>query len=290
MMSGIAISLMANFGPLMNTHDIDGEAAVQIVRQFAHTAGFGGNLQVTGLSQIDGERWRIGKGMFENVEITLQDKRVIRSFVSSKGVIHLFQLIQPGHESLQSNDPLPKGKDVVGMARRVLAAAHPTGNYTLRPFGQGLWGPFRSVFFDMTVAGHPFFNLNPTYAYNINLDGRSGQVNWFSRPPEIPRVTATEPKIPSNSALALLEHWARTHYIHGMGVTSMFAPTSPWHPTTTAELGYFKFQKEPKARLVWEAHVWTHIRNSPSTEGGLLRMYVDAVTGELISPDDPGIG
>lgn len=286
-MIGIALGLIVFYG---DHREIDGEDAVNIATRFARSMGFHERLDIASLNQADSKQWRIGSGKLEQVQLVLPDGRFMQIFVSMKGEIELFQLIQaPGH-TLQSNQTLPPGTDVSAMARRLLKFAHPTGEYELRPFDKGAWGPFRSAFFDVTIEAHRFFNLNPTYAYNINFDGRNGQVNWFSRPPSIPPVAATKPVISSAKAVALLEHWARTHYLRQRGNSSMFAPDSPWNPTTVAELGYYKFEHESKARLVYRGQVWTHIKGLPSTESGWIRMYADAITGELIAPDDPGIG
>ena len=91
--------------------------------------------------------------------------------------------------------------------------------------------------------------------------------------------------------MALLEHWGKTHYKTVGGTGYLYGPSWRYTPSLVPELGYYKFKNEDKARLVWLAHMWMQFdKRVPATEAGTLRMLCDAVTGELVWPDDPGMG
>ncbi len=310
-MVGFAIYLSLSMGGSPALQEIDGEDAVQIVQKFAREVGIRGKLDLSSLSKIDGERWRFGSGKYFAIGFSISDHRSLNSYVAPTGEIQLFQVVSPPPTQVNSGvsrsvrgsrNAQPsaatwiranvnlKDSRIIPMAKRFLMAAHPTGAYEFRPLPTGQSGSDVMCYFDVTVNGHKFFNLNPTYGYRVDLNVDRGELTYFSRPSVTPSVVASEPKISSAKAASMLRHWAKTHYIHGMGVASMYGPQGNWRPSEVVELGYFKFEKERKARLVYQAHVWTHFMNNPSTEAGIIRMYVDAVTGELIAPDDPGMG
>jgi len=288
-MIGIAVTLIACLGTSPKSQGIDGEDAVRIARQFAQKAGIRAKLALTHVSEVDGKPWGFGPGKYKVVGFAYPDKRWAQAYVSLKGEIYLFQVVDPDPSNrLQSVNLHYPNLDAIAM--RLLKAGHPTETCALRPWPTGQSGTSVMAYFDITVAGKKFFNLNPTYGYRVDFYPPTAELTYFSRPGQIPAVVATVPKVPEAKAMAVLEHWARTHYRTGRGYPTMFAPGSPWNPTVSPELGYYKFKSEPEARLVWEAHVWTHIKQAPSMESGCLRMFVDAVTGELIEPDDPGMG
>src|SRR2546421_194108 len=55
--------------------------------------------------------------------------------------------------------------------------------------------------------------------------------------------------------------------------------------TPTADLGYWKYRDEARARLVWRVVRHTKI-NGRKYGLGAFRMSVDALTGELLETDD----
>ncbi len=270
----------------------DGQDAVEAARTFARRVGYKGKLNLsslTALSESDSERWGFGRRKSQQVTFTLSKGSWMTIYLNPNNEVQLFQVVNPALQQSRGLQPTTQ-KSAGDMAKALIKVIGAKGDFQMRTIQVGQSDPFAMVYFDMLVANHKFFNLNPTYGYRLDFNTKTGEATYFSRPPRIPPVTAKQPQISSAKAMSLLEHWAKTHYKSGGGVAYLYGPTWRGKPHLQPELGYFKFANESKARLVWQAHVWMQFNpGTPTMESGLLRMYADAVTGELIAPDDNGI-
>lgn len=277
-------------GGALPPEDIDGQSAIEIVTSFAHRVGYHGKLGLNSVGPVDGKRWGFGSGEYQAVGLALPDKRWLNGYVSPSGRIQLFQVSQPEVGQSRGTQRTTKPA-IIQMAKKLIQATGASGNFQMRAVQLGQTDPYAMVYFDIVVGGHKFLNLNPTYAYRLDFNANTGEVSYFSRPPAIPEVVATKPSVSAAKAMALLDRWGKTHYQSGRGSVYLYGPSWHYTPTLVPEIGYYKFAKEEKARLVWEAHIWTHfVKSEPLRESGELRVYVDAVTGQLIETDDQLMG
>ncbi len=133
--------------------------------------------------------------------------------------------------------------------------------------------------------GHPFFNLNPSYAHSISINQKTGAVEWFGASPTLPPVNVWIPLVDGSVAVRKLQAWG-----HELALKRHTpAIFDPINKTYVPEVGYWLFKNQSTARLVWRATEYTTMHGNPYGLGA-LRMFVDAVTGELLTPDDPGWG
>ncbi len=142
-------------------------------------------------------------------------------------------------------------------------------------------GPTGGVFY-RTLHGLTFFNMNPTYGHRLVFDPRTGAINYFLPSPPLPPVNGWSPEISGPIALEKIRLWAeqRAQALHkGLNTEGK----------RVAELGYWKFNGEEHARLVWRSASYS-VLNGAMYGGGAYRILVDALTGEVKESDDPAIG
>jgi len=145
-------------------------------------------------------------------------------------------------------------------------------------------GPYQATFY-RTVHERPFFNLNPTYGHWLWLEPKDGSLRYFLACPPLPPVNASQPTIDGKAAVAKIEAWAHEQARRKGRSLPQFPSDSDPEP----QLGYWKLASEAKARLVWRAARYTRIQGLPYGLGS-PRMFVDALSGQLVAPDDPLMG
>lgn len=72
------------------------------------------------------------------------------------------------------------------------------------------------------------------------------------------------------------------------GSVRVLQPDWPQRMELRYKLGYFKFEGNPIARLVWEARL-VSTENGPGLDCGCLNKVVDAITGDLLEVGSAGI-
>ena len=278
-------------GGAVTSGPISSGSATKIVQTAASRLGLGRNLEVQSSMLIHGTIYGTGPESYYNVALKLPGSRWISAQVSTSGRIEVFQVAPRESHSYSSNAMVAPKPETTRLAQKLVALMGARGPYKARNYTVGTAEPSAMVWFDCVLNGHTFFNLNPTYAYRVDFDRITGELNNFFSPPPLPPTNARIPKMQSEEAGKKLEHWGKTHYRTGGGATYLYGPS--WHEiiTLVPELGYYKFKSEPFARLVWQGALWTQMNAKfPKTESGKIRVFLDATTGELITPDDPGMG
>ena len=132
-----------------------------------------------------------------------------------------------------------------------------------------------------TLHNRIFFNLNPTYALTVQIDRDSEALEYFLPSAPLPEVNARTAVVTSGDAVAKISAWAREHEKSRPTVQSPFSGPETVQP----ELGYYKRKGQPAARLVWRGQ---RVRNlgGRTIRVGAPEIFVDALTGDLIAPDD----
>ncbi len=208
------------------------------------------------------------------------------------------------------------GLDVVLDARtgRVLHIVHPRLPYRLKPYPVSrITSPtpahqrralaiLRAVGYDADVKLSPqvgdggyhfgyhfyktahnlmFFNSNPTYAHTVHVNKATKALEYFMPSAEVPKVSAWKPDVQPGVARARIAQWAKTHERQPKIDMTPFGFSEEIKP----ELGYYKLKTEAQARLVWRG---VKYRKSPArvTSGDAIDVFVDALSGALIEPDD----
>ncbi len=179
---------------------------------------------------------------------------------------------------------LPATSKTSGRAHTLLHQLGYDKDVVMDPIG-GVQNGVYSAVFRRTVHGLTFFNLNPTYAHSLWFEPESGAINHFSPSQPLPEVSDWKPKISAKQALAKITAWAaeRAKIKHRQDAID------PTFGQPMAELGYWNITGEKTARLVWRGQrvYVTYGRILPM---GAYTVFVDALTGELIVPNDPGMG
>ncbi len=269
---------------------ISSAAASRIVQAAAGRVGLGRNLPVHSARKLAGNHFGLGMEDYQYVTLTLPNNRWVSAQVSLDGRITVFQVSPQTSYSAPKNTFVMSEEVTEKLASKLVVEMGARGSYKARKFTVSSADPEAMVYFDSVLNGHTFFNLNPTYGYRIDFNRQTGEVLNYFAPPPIPPVKERVPKIKANEAVKRFEHWGKTHYRTGGGATYLYGPS--WHEiiTLVPELGYYKFKNESYARLVWQGALWTQMNAQfPKTESGKIRVLLDAITGELIPPDDPGI-
>jgi len=255
--------------------DLDGQAAVERAEKLLHNIGVKDSLTLTGLGNKDWSTkepsWLVSFSMPHggaSVGLNARSGRVNRLSVNHD------RSVRPQGNSAPTVEE-------TWFIHRILSAL---GYGKDIDFGSDVgfsgWGPFHAL-----VHGRPFFNLNPTYGPTLSAyDPALPSITFYASPP-LPPVNAWQPKIQGVVAVEKIRTWA-----HARAKARGLSPAiDPSVGDLTAELGYWKVANQPQARLVWRATKYSAIEGRRYGLGA-LRMFVDAVTGELLEPDDPAWG
>ena len=240
---------------------------------------------------IDSQRWGFKAPKVYLVVYTMANKRFVQAMMLPDGRLLQFQVIPyPEGQSGQGAKGIMSTIEVVRRADSLVSRFGAQGTYVRNSeFGVGQ-GQLVNVTYRCLLHGLPFFNLNPTYGYRVSFNRVTGAVIDYFAPPDFPPVNADKAKVSSAQAVKLLEHWAKTHYRSGGGAAYLYGPDWKVKIELRPELGYYKFAKEPKARLAWYAHMWVKFNgSSQASDSGYLRMLVDAQTAEMKLVDDAGM-
>lgn len=250
---------------------IDGEQAMAIARRFLRDAG---HSQPYALNHLDEDRNRANRGGWRiGLESGPQFATVV---LNRQGVVTFMSF---GH--LQTR-PRPQTRDqAMALTTALGRKVAPGFQFRTGLVGNGA-NEQTMVDLDALVAGRPLFNLNPHYGLRVQC--RGGQIVWYERVLNLPKPNATRARIPAEQALGLLRAYALKSTQDG--IARLLKPDWPERNRLEAELGFYKFKDQPTARLVWRGNVFS----APQRRLGALRLYVDALTGKAIPPDDPSMG
>lgn len=250
---------------------IDGEQAASIARRFLRDAGHSQPYGLSHLGQDSGPEnrggWRVGLESGPNfATVTLDRKGTVTymSFGQGRG------------------KPKPQTRDqAIAIANAFGRKVAPTYQFQVGNVGNGP-NEQTLVDLDVLVTRRSFFNINPHYGLRVQC--RGGQIVWYQRVLDLPKPNATQARISASQALVSLRAYAQKATQDG--IARLLKPDWPQKNLVEPELGFYKFQGEATARLVWRANVLSDRRHRL----GSLRIYVDALTGKTIPPDDPAMG
>jgi hypothetical protein len=252
---------------------MDGEAAVEKSGKLLHEMGVTGPITLTKLlvppTGAPDKNWRLSfDTRFGEADVQLD---------SETGKVARFRILIPAQEA-RYNKP-PTSRETAFRARALRLLGYPDGPNTGSNIGFPERGPVHVL-----VHGHPFFNLNPTYAASLAVDPESGLAFEFYGSPPAPPVNASTQLIAAAAALERLRRWGHADALK-KGLPKAVDPSEG----VVAELGYWKFKDEPTARLVWRASKYSTVEGHRYGLGS-LRMFVDALNGQMLKPDDAAWG
>lgn len=251
------------------------EQAVQIARETLGKLGVRYPLHLQGLQTLKGNDWSISFSVTANGGY----------FIDIDSETGTTKQISATLQMLPSQIADPRNSASEKLAYKLLRTLVPEGPVAPPAIG---WGQGADAIFLSLEKGRPFFNLNPTYGYSIGYWPEKGMLLHFTTCPELPPVNAMSPRVSAAAAGKKLEAYGRSH-IADDGVAKSLYDSQFGSGRLQPQLGYYKFKDEDKARLVWQGMALQRA-GKKEWEGGAMRMYVDAVTGEMIAPDDPGMG
>ena len=263
---------------------------------------FAGSPNLDGEAAVEKAQWLLAKlGVSEPTRLeSLQDHHYVTKnkcwamgLSLPHGKVTVVLDARTGQALFIQTEPMPAVSSANRIStpeqtRRANALLHTLGydrDVKLGPFhAADAHGPTCALFY-RTAHGLPFFNLNPTYGHQLWFDPGTGAINYLLPSPTLPEVNAWRPNISATAAVAKISAWAgdrvrRKH--HDFRVAETQGPLTP-------ELGYWKFEKQTTARLVWRATPYVTNRGKV-IEMGAYRVFVDALTGEVVEPDDPLMG
>ena len=254
---------------------LDGEAAVGQAQRLLHTLGIRENLSLLALNHrfylAQAPCWYVGLESKRGLIVVVLDARTGRAlFIQARP--------DPGIDRRAGDPPTFES------TRRLKEMLHRLGydkDVILKPRAGYANGPAGGIFY-RTLHDLPFFNVNPTYGHRLVVDPATGAVNYFLPSPPLPGVNAWEPIVSGPDALAKMQLWAEQR-----AEQQRKGLNTEWK--RWPELGYWKFANEERARLVWQSMAYT-VQSGATVGMGAYRVLVDALTGELLEPDDSAIG
>ena len=260
--------------------DMDGEQAVASCRHLLWDAGIRETLTLQSLT----DHSYITKAKCWQVSFT-RPAGSISVVLDARSERALFIQTVPPHTAnpnVQINGNLPPTP--VGTRRqRVLlrrlgydkaVRMERDGGYTNSP---------TSACFYPTLHNLRFFNINPTYAHRLDTQAETGALTYFSASDPLPSVNAWQPRLSAGEASAKIMAVA----LERMKRKGQMLPSATEKPKM--ELGYWKFQKEQQARLVWRLNHYIDMHGLPYGMGPYT-IFADALTGEILTPDDTLMG
>ena len=262
--------------------ELDRDQALAYIEQLARDEG---------LPTVTGVGWFKPGGNFNHsgtitgcwsFDLQLENKDHLEGELTPGGMVERFFLVDKAMPPTPYVREPMKSPELVTAAWKLLKPMHPQGDVRLDDIEHGSLG--FTAEFSVRINGHRFFNLNPTYGYRLWFDWRSNSVlQYLNAEPPTP-VNAASPRVTEQSAETKLMQLCRDL---GRG---LFDPKSPWPVYLRMELGYFKFQKEASARLVWRGFAVETLPDAHEQECGATSHFVDALNGEMIKSDDGGMG
>jgi hypothetical protein len=259
---------------------LDGEAAVARSHRLLKDLGIHENFTLQSLS----DRFYLAKEPCWDVWFRSKQGRIAVVLDARTGRALFVQVVQakedPAIQRAVSDPPTPVN------TRRAWKMLHQLGyndTVTLTPRSGYANGPAGGIFY-RTLHGLIFFNWNPTYGHRLVIEPDTGAINYFLPSPPLPEVNAWKPAVSGHAALEKMSLWVKKR-----AEEKHRALVSVPRTEQTVELGYWKFHGEATARLVWQPVSYTKMRGAPYGLGG-YRILVDALTGDLIEPDDSLIG
>jgi hypothetical protein len=259
---------------LLPNRELDGEAAVARARTILASIGYRQQLTLQSVSMVSDSTARRVWGMTLSGE---HGKFMLTLDPATGKLLWLQTPFMPEAPTYAANPPSPATR---GLATSYLRVLGYDSNVQLDDDSGNRAIPYHAVFL-LKLNGLRFFNLNPTYAHRLALYPASASVVYFRASPALPEIAAWKPAVSADTAMRLISAWAadRAKQHRRQFDAGDVAP----------QLGYWKFRSEHSARLVWRAMHYTKI-GGRSLQQGPIRVFVDAITGEVIEPDDPARG
>lgn len=259
---------------------IDGEQAIDTARHLLADVGVKDELTLQAL----GDHSYVTKEKCWAIEFARPKGKVFIVLDARTGRTLLLQVIpglegEDNHPIDGNSPPTPQG------TRRQRALLHRLGydrQVRLEKEG-GFTNSLNIAYFYPTFHNHRFFNINPTYAHVMYVQPENGELVYFLPSPPLPPVNAWQPRLSAAAA---------SRKIMALAVERMKRKRFPLPLSTekpVMELGYWKFKKEPEARLVWRLNHYLQVNGLPYRSGSYT-IFADALTGEILKPDDPAMG
>ena len=247
---------------LVGPGKIDGEDAIKVARRFLARIGVRG----TGGIQALGRGWR-GEGTW-SVALAYPEKRTFFVQLTDRGVVYDASAIRP------RRSPNAKRLDVktTNAKLRAILDRIPDVPPTRPERPPESFYPSRA--FLVLRNGLVFFNMNPTYAYRVDIDEDGGFASFSASEP-LPPVPSPLPRVSESEAhTRLVAKWGKKEH------------DGPFPQHIVPQLGYYLVKGETVARLVWRG--WTYSDRNPLSDGASsIKGFLDANTGALIPPN-PG--
>jgi len=260
---------------LASMAELDGQAAAERAEAILHKIGVQDSLALSGLSKGD---WASKEPSWV-VSFSSAHGSGFVGINARTGSVNRLQVQDSRSKAPKSNrPPTPADSQLTGRILRTLGYGKGLDVNSDVGFSGG--GPFH-----LLVHGLPFFNLNPNYGPTVSAYDAAAPTIIFYAPPPLPPINAWRPKVEGRIAAEKIRTWAHAR----AQARHLPAVVDPSVGALTPELGYWKGAQDPVAHLVWRATKYTRIEGRPYGLGA-LRMFVDALTGELIEPDDPAWG
>ena len=282
MIIGLLAQAVASNGTPPIAVELDRDQALAYIERIARDEG---------LPSLVGVNWFALAGNFNHrgtttrcwsFNLRLENKDRLEGEVTPGGLVErMFLADKTMPQTPNIGEPM-KSRELVAEAWKLLKPMQPQGDVYLDDIEYSSLG-FEAEF-SVRINGHRFFNLNPTYGYRLSFDPRnSSLLQYFNAETPTPVNTATA-RVTEKQAETKL-----TQLCRDLG-TGLFDPKWPWPVRLRMELGYFKFQKEDSARLVWRGFEMQTLPDGHEHESGGTSHFIDALTGEMIKSDDSGMG
>jgi hypothetical protein len=258
------------------TINLDGEQAVQRAREILSRLGRSEELT---LQTLD-DRHPNSREKQWNLSFSTKRGAVFITLDAHSGQVkNILCPFNPAMVALSNKPPTPAAARRAHFVLRTLGYDKDVRLDSDTGYRNGLG---RATFY-RTIHSLRFFNINPTYAHTVQFEPDSGSVYIFQPCPPLPSVNSWIPRVTAHTALAKIHEWARRRS------KQKSRPLIVTPGELRADLGYWKFKNEAKARLVWRVVHVMQINGLPYG-GGSYTIFVDALTGQFVEPDDPSIG
>ncbi len=267
------ICLLGMSGP-----DLDGEDAIVQAHHQLQSLGFHEKLSLTALMlnapTVQARRWSVGfRGKSGSVMLEID---------AATGRLLFLQGMPAATDPQWTNHPADAS--TAKRANELIRLLGREKDARLDPIGSVQNGVYYAQFHKI-VHGLTFFNINPTYADVIMFEPQTGAISYFRASPALPKTIDWTPIVSRERAHARISYWVTQRAIYKRKAPVFISPSQ--HIET--ELGYWKFAKEAEARLVWrDSRVM--VTNGKRIDAGAYTIFVDALTGSLVVPDDPSMG
>ena len=253
----------------------DGEAAVAITRRLLRDLNVNGDLSLRTLSgyadPAKDSRWFVcldsDKGP---ISVQLDGRTGLALYISQYTPNPAIQMAYNQHPTPESTERAKTMLHRLGYDRDVTLEAR-----------SGFSNAASTATFYRKLHGLTFFNMNPTYGNLLMFDPDTGAIHYFNPSPPLPEVNAWKPRVSGQAALKKINLWVENRAQQRHRDLKLYQ-----RGKQKAELGYWKFKEEAKARLVWRSASFVEIDGMPYSTGA-RDVMVDAVTGDLVEKDDP---